>query len=343
MSIRRSKTSQVAAGEHLGTVQGMTEFVAIVDAGSLSAAARALKLPRPTLSRRLARLEQRLGVRLLHRSTRRMRVTPAGAELCRRARPIVAATKEAIAAVQRLDDVPRGLLRVAAPPGSGGGVVGAMVLAYLAKYPEVQVALESSARHVDLVAEGFDVAIRAGAVRDTSLIGRQILRTRVVAVASPAYLDAFGRPEHPDELRDHRCVLGYEHGERPTAEWPLYAGGTTTVTGPLSTNDMELALQAALVGAAIGLIPEVFLDEPLKRGSLEVVLPGVVGAWTPVTIVYPDREFLPPKVRAFVDFAVQHLRHGEGLQAVTADAGRSPSVDADATRLTARSCHRHHG
>lgn len=326
MSSSRSHSLQAGAADELGSAQGMAEFVAIVDAGSLSAAARELSLPRPTLSRRLARLEQRLGVRLLHRSTRRMRLTAAGDELYRRARPILAATKEALAAVQRLDDVPRGLLRVAAPPGSGGGIIGAMVLDYVARYPEVRVALESSSRHVDLVAEGFDVAIRGGVVRDTSLIGRQILRSRVVAVASPAYLATFGRPMHPAELSEHRCVLGYEAGERPTSEWPLQDGGTTTVTGQLSTNDMELALQAALSGASIALIPEVFLDEQIKSGRLEVVLPEVVGALSSVTVVYPDRAYLPPKVRAFVDLAVERLRESGGTPPRAAE-WRSQSMD----------------
>ncbi|MCO4760325.1 MAG: LysR family transcriptional regulator [Myxococcales bacterium] len=299
---------QVRAADASALSEGLVEFVAIVEAGSLTGAADALGLPRPTLSRRLSRLEERMAVRLFHRTTRKLTPTPGGTELYRRARPIVDATREAWDAVRRMDDVPRGLLRISGPPGGGGAMMGDLITRYLAENPEVQVALETSARHVDLAAEGFDVAIRAGIVRDESLIGRHLWQSRLMAVASPAYLKVNGRPTTPADLAGHNCVVSYEMGKRPGRSWPLLDGGSVEIDGRIATNDMGLSMHAALSHQAIAMVPEAFAGELITRGKIERVLPDQVGALSPITIVYPEREFLLPKVRAFVDLAVEIMR-----------------------------------
>ena len=278
-------------------------FVAIVDAGSVSEAARLLHVPRATLSRQLARLESRLGTRLLHRSTRRMMLTTAGDRLYARARALVQAAEAAVESVQRLDDTPRGLLRVSGPPMQNVQM-GSLFATYMRRYPEVSVELESTTRHVDLVAEQVDVAVRAGIVREPNLIARTLLQTEMLAVASPAYLEEYGEPTHVDDLSSHRCMRGFEGGSRPSNSWLLRSGATTDVDGPLVTNDLMVMFGAALDGRGIALLPLPLVQPDLDQGRLRSVLPDAVGFSSPLSLVWVEREFVDPKIRAFVEVAV---------------------------------------
>lgn len=294
----------------MDTTAGFEEFVRTVDEGSVSAAARSLGVPRATLSRRLGRLEERLGVRLLHRSTRRLKLTRAGEELYPRARRIVEEAIAAQDAVRRLDEVPRGLLRVSVPINIDLSMA-PFIDSFLAAYPDVELEVWATTRHLDLIAEGIDVALRGGLVADGSLIGRRVLATELAGVASPDYLDARGRPTDPEELADHECILGFLRGERPERFWPLHDGSRIPVSGRLITNDVELRLAVALQGRGIALLPLSFCLGALAAGRLERVLEGALGSAAYLTLVYPEREFLDPKVRAFVDHAAMHLRPRE--------------------------------
>jgi DNA-binding transcriptional LysR family regulator len=276
-------------------------FVHTVDARSLSRAAVELGLPRVTVSRRLARLEERLGVRLVRRTTRRLALTDAGEELYRRARVVLGAVREAEAAVRRTDGVVRGLLRVSAPP-SGRGGFNDLFLDFLERYPEVRLEVEFAARHVDLVGSGYDVAIRASSDLDPGLIARSLARIRLLAVASPAYLARAGVPETPADLARHACLVGFADGARPVTHWPLVDGGKVRVEGALASNALELLLDAALRGRGIAFLPELLIQEPLRQGAIVQVLAGAVGAMSQLAVVYAEREFLPPVVRAFVNF-----------------------------------------
>jgi len=284
-------------------------FVAIVEAGSVSEGARALRMPRATLSRQLGRLEERLGTRLLHRSTRRMVPTPAGETLYARARGLLDAAQAAVESVQRLDDVPRGPFRVSAAPVQTP-VLGEMLAEFVKTYPAVSVQLETTTRHVDLVAEHIDVALRAGVIREPTLIARPLVRTELVAVASAAYLDTRGSPAEVSELAGHACMGGFERGARPGSTWPLLAGGSTPISGPLVSNDMIALKGAALGGLGIALLPSLLIESELQSGRLVPVLPGVVGLRTSLSLVWVEREFIDPKVRAFVEFAVRWAADG---------------------------------
>ena len=286
---------------------GFQEFVHIVDEGSISAAARVLGLPRATLSRRLGRLEDRLGVRLLHRNTRRLAPTQAGEELYRRARRLLTEATEAEEAVRRLDGVPRGLLRVTSPPLGGNEQLAVAFRSFLHRYPDVTLELFTTMRHVDLVKEGLDVALRGGTVRDPALVARRLRTTRVMAIASPAYVEARGMPQSVAELVHHNCVCGYDPVTlRPVRAWPLLGGGSVPVRGRIATNDLELAVSIALSGDAIALcpseVPRILGAEP---GALLEVLPDEIGRQGGLSVVYPEREHLDPKVRAFVDHMVE--------------------------------------
>ncbi len=310
----------------MDSTQGLEEFVAIVETGSISAAARSLGAPRPTVSRRLKQLEERLGVRLAHRSTRRFLLTRAGQELFTRARRIVAEARAAEEAIRRLDDVPRGLLRVAAPSGGAGTFLNDCLVGFLERWPEVELEVVHDPRHVDLAGEGFDVALRGGQGRDPSLIARKLLGTRMVAVASPSYLDRVGRPSSPRGLAAHECFARYAGGAEPVRRWPLLEGGEVAVSGRLSGNDMGLQLRAATRGMGIAMAPLGNAQLQIDDGLLEIVLPGVLGREIALYVVYIDRELLDPKVRAFVDHMVETFAGDEVHEQLYASLVRPPPL-----------------
>jgi DNA-binding transcriptional LysR family regulator len=282
-------------------------FVAAVDAGSISGAAAELGLPRATVSRRLARLEERLDTRLLHRTTRSQTTTEAGVEYYRHARAILDAVDLATRAVAQPDAEPRGLLRISLPPLRPGTLEG-LLLAFLDEHPQVELEVIASTAHEDLRERNIDVAWRAGVDFDPSLVARKLARTDLVAVAAPAYLERAGRPATVDELLEHRCIVGFVHGERPATHWPQRGGGAVRIRARLATNDLGLQIAAVVGGRGIGLLPRMLVAPHLERGGLEAVLPDDVGADSQVALVYPDRHHLKPPVRAFVDHAVRWFR-----------------------------------
>ncbi|MCB9677241.1 MAG: LysR family transcriptional regulator [Alphaproteobacteria bacterium] len=278
-------------------------FVRVVEGGSVATAARELGLPRATVSRRLARLEERLGARLLHRTTRKQGLTDAGDELYRHARIILAAVSEAEEALRRHDDVPRGLVRVSLPPPDSR--FHGLLSTFLERCPEVQVEAEWSSRYVDLVAEGFDVAVRAGhSPLDEGLIARRIGAMCTGAWASEAYLEAHGVPRVPADLDQHTCLLGFAQGVRPVTHWPLRDGGQVRVRGRLVTNDIHSIAHAAGRGLGIALLPDIYARS-VADGPLVQVLADHVGAGGHLSIVYAAKEFMPAAVRAFVDHVVE--------------------------------------
>ena len=288
----------------MSTADGFEEFVAVVECDSITGAAEKLGLPRPTVSRRLAKLEERLSVRLLHRTTRQLTLTRQGKQLFERARLIVEAAREAEEEVRRLDDVPRGLLRLSIPPAVPEEVFSAWVTAYLRKYPEVRMEVVATSAHVDLVAEGFDLAIRRGEGEDQSLIRRILAVNRVIAVASPGYLETHGTPLMPEELCDHNCLVGFRSGTTPNRRWPLLDGGFIEVSGTLSTNQHDMRIAAARQGLGIALVVDRTAQPALDAGALIQVLPESIGRREVVGFVYPEREFVEPKVTAFIDLVL---------------------------------------
>lgn len=281
-------------------------FVRIADAGSVSGAAQDLGLPRATVSRRLARLEERLGVRLIHRTTRRLHLTDAGDALYPKARAIVVAVQAASQAVALQDpNEPSGLLRVSVPPLSQPGLRN-LLLRFLQRYPRVDLEVVSTSRHEDLLAGNIDVAWRAGVHFDPGLVARRLLSTDLVALATPAYLARAGTPETLADLEHHTCLLGYARGERPATHWPLRDGGKVRVHGRLVSNQLTLLSDAVRRDLGIAMLPAAWIQDggpPLTR-----ILPEVLGATSQVALVYPDRRLLKPAVRAFVDFVVEDVR-----------------------------------
>lgn len=275
-------------------------FAKIVEAKSVSRAAAELRVPRATLGRRLARLEERLGVRLLRRTTRSLALTDAGDALYRHARIVLDAVHHAAASVRQTDGAVRGDLRVSVPPMISHSFY-AMVADFAARYPEVRLQIDVSTPVVDLQAGDHDVAIRAGTEIQPGLIARTLARDPVVAVASPEYLEEHGTPTTRRDLASHRCLMGFARGEVPQTHWPTPRGGKIHVEGVFFSNDLFLRCETALRGVGITMLPLVVVRPFLERGDLVRVLADAVGGESRIAVVYAEREFLSPAVRAFVD------------------------------------------
>jgi DNA-binding transcriptional LysR family regulator len=285
-------------------------FSRTVDAKSLSRAAAELGVPRATLGRRLARLEERLGTRLLRRTTRSLVLTDSGEVLYRHARIVLDAVASAEASVRQTHDVVRGDLRVSVPPMMTESFR-ELLIGFAERYPELRVQVHFSSELVDLQRAGYDVAIRASSEIQPGLIARTLAREPVLAVAAPSYVAAHGLPRTRRDLRQHRCLLGFARGELPQSHWTVAGGGKLHVEGTFCSNDVLLLRDAALRGLGIAFLPLLLVYPSLESGALVHVLRGSLTAEVRIAVVYPEREFVPAQVRAFVDavtaWAPEHL------------------------------------
>jgi DNA-binding transcriptional LysR family regulator len=280
-------------------------FVAVVLHGGFAAAGRQLDMPRSTLSRQIQRLEQRIGVRLLQRTTRHIGLTSAGERYYARCRSAVEAIVEAERAVAEQSTEPRGTLRIATVNLSTLGWMMDGVADFRLRYPDIELVFDMSHRRADIIAEGVDVAIRGGVMDDSSLIARKLIDSSLLLYASPEYLRRQGRPRSIAQLSEHRGVL-------------LTPSGPLCVSGPegavelsfgavMRANDMPFVRGMVIRGMGIGLLEDAMATPAVRAGQLVQVLPdyGIIGPGG-LFVVYPSRQHVPAKVRAFVDFIVAH-------------------------------------
>jgi len=285
-------------------------FVAVMKAGSLTAAARELGVTPPAVSKRLALLEERLGARLLHRTTRRASLTQEGEVYLAGARRILDEIREMEDVLSASTAVPRGLLRVNAPLGFGRSHIAPAVSDFAKRQEAVEVQLQLTDRPLPLVEESIDVGIRFGDAPDTRLIARRIAANRRVICASPAYLKRRGRPRTPADLARHDCLV-LRQNESAYGTWHFTRGRrheTVKVKGRLSSNDGEAVLRWALDGHGILMRAEWDAAKYLKSGRLVLLLEDYALPPADIFAVYPERHHLSAKVRAFVDFLVERLR-----------------------------------
>jgi molybdate transport repressor ModE-like protein len=286
--------------ESLGALQ---VFVRIAETGSFSAAARDLGLSKSVASKKLAALEDRLGARLINRTTRRLSLTEVGSAFLERAQRILAELEEAERAVGRLSAEPRGVLRVNAPMSFGILHVAPALGDFMTRYPDVSVALDLGDRQVDLVDEGYDVAVRIAALPESSLVARRLAPVRRVVCASPAYWERHGLPVHPRDLGGHEGLI-YTYQPLPN-EWRFRDGDgslTVHVDGRLKANNGDALREAALAGLGVCMAPTFIVGEALRTGRLRAVLEDFALDTLAIYAVYPHRRHLSAKVRAFVDF-----------------------------------------
>jgi DNA-binding transcriptional LysR family regulator len=288
---------------------GMPEFAAVVEAGSFTAAASALRTAKSSLSDAVRGLEERLGVRLLERTTRQVRPTEAGLVFyarCRRALDEAAAGRTE---TQALAAGPLGRLRVAAPEGFCRRYLVPGLAGFLAAYPSIEVEVQEEAAAVRLVEKGLDLAIRIAPALEPGLVARRLATSLVVIVAAPSYLAAHGAPAQPDEVARHRCVGFSPLAWRDT--WRFVAAGqelAVRVRPRLLTNSTESLVAAALAGIGLVAVPEWAVADALAAGSLARVLADFPAPPSTIYAVYPSNRLIPPKVRAFVEYVQRELK-----------------------------------
>jgi DNA-binding transcriptional LysR family regulator len=285
-------------------------FVAIVEAGSLVNAARRLRRSPPTVTRALSALEERIGLRLVARTTRRLAPTEAGSALADRARGLLANYDEAMLGVSRAPV--RGVLRITAPVQFGRRHVAPIVSAFLNEYPEVRVELSLNDRNVDLIEEGFDLAVRIGPLADSSLVARQVGSVRRIVVASPEYLARRGVPLTPPDLAAHDTIFGMARSS--AREWrfgPSARGAIVRLAPRLLVDDVEAQLQAAQAGRGIARPLSYQVTEQLAAGSLIRLLQDFEPESLPVQLVTPSRAYMAAKIRAFLDLAARVFRDAD--------------------------------
>lgn len=293
----------------MGHSQELALVVALVRAGSFSAAARELGVTPAAVSKRLAQIEARLGVRLLNRSTRRIGLTAEGELYLENARRILDELEELDRLISSRQAEPSGLLKVNAPLGFGRTYVAPAIALFSRRHPAVGVQLELTDHAVDFMRDGFDVAIRFGELPDTRLIARRIAPNRRLVCASPRYLDAHGRPQVPHDLLRHQCIV-LRQNEEAYNLWRFSRGRhseTVKVRGQLSSNDGEVTMTWGLAGLGILQRAEWDLARYLRSGRLEQVLADYQLPPADIYAVFPEKHHLSAKVRLFVDFLVEHF------------------------------------
>jgi DNA-binding transcriptional LysR family regulator len=275
-------------------------FARVAQAGSFTAAAVQLGMPKSTVSRKVSDLEERLKARLLQRTTRRLSLTDVGRTYYDYCARIVGEIEDGERAVSRLQESPRGLLRVTAPINVA--FLGPIVGDYLKRYPEVRLDLFCTARAVDLVEERFDLGIRAGTLADSTLIARSLGSARWFLVATPAYLKTRGRPRSPDDLKKHDCLLfGAGIDNASVRLEKADASVQVALSARLMVTDMDVLHAVAAAGRGIALLPASRCAEDLRARRLERVLPGWNAPATAVHVVYPSTRHMSPKVKTFVE------------------------------------------
>lgn len=284
-------------------------FVQVVRDGSFTKAAERLELSRSVVSKYVTRLEERLGARLLNRTTRRLSLTEAGRIFYERSRRGLEDIEEAEAEVSRLQEEPRGVLRVNSPMSFGILHIAPLLPDFLAENPEITVDMNLDDRKVDVIEEGFDVSIRITDLPDSSLVARRLGPCRHAIVAAPTYLKKHGTPQTPDELRNHN-IIAYQYQESAT-DWHFLAPDkkqiTVPVSGSIQMNNSLALRQALLGGVGITRTPTFVVGEDIATGRLVSLLKNYETLEVSIYLVYPQRRHLSPKVRAFVDFVAARI------------------------------------
>ena len=296
-----------------GRLEDMALFARIVERGSLSAAALDLGMSKSLVSRRLGQLEDRLGARLVNRTTRRLALTDIGREFNERARRVLLEADEAEACAHEASGELRGRLRMAAPVSFGYLHLAAALAGFLAEHPKVEVELELNDRFVDLVGEGYDLGIRSGQLEDSSLVVRPIASARIQLAAAPAYIARHGAPETPNELARHVCLV---YGNQPAGRvWRFRVKDkwiTPAIRPQLVANNGDVLCRAAVEGLGIVALPSFILGTAIAAGSLRLLLPELPMPEQPIQAIYPGGRPVPQRLRGFIDFIASYFaRHGD--------------------------------
>jgi DNA-binding transcriptional LysR family regulator len=308
----------------------MAVFARVVESASFAAAARHFDMSPAMVSKHVRTIEERLGVRLLNRTTRRVSATEVGQDYYERCLRILSELEDADRAAGDLQAAPRGLLRVTTSVSFGARQLAPMIADYLDAYPDVSIDLSLHDNYVDLLEERIDLAIRLGQLSDSSLIARKLCAVEMVLCASPGYLKANGTPQKPRDLTKHRCLI-YTHAASRAWSFVDRAGKeeVVRVSGRLSANSGDALLALAVKDAGITLAPDYLVGDDLTAGGLIRLLPDYTTQDTPVYAVYPHSRYLSAKTRTFIDFLASRLAH---LPQIEQDGGNIKTDDAPLPR-----------
>ncbi|MFQ2283107.1 LysR family transcriptional regulator [Aeromonas dhakensis] len=276
-------------------------FATVVEQGSFTGAAELLGMPKSSVSQKISRLESQLGVRLLQRTTRRLSLTPQGEVYVEQCRALLALARSANLAMARLRAAPAGRVRITAPEATGTLLLGRILAEFRALYPEVVLELTLCDEQLDLVGEGYDLALRAAPLKDSSLICRRIGQVPRYLVAAPAYLAAHGMPQQLSELGRYACLV---HTSLPV--WPLQEGGWRP-QGACISNSLLALRELAINEGGIALLPHHVCEGDLASGRLQKVLSELAVPPNPFYLIYPSREHLAPALRSLMDFVAERL------------------------------------
>jgi len=283
-------------------------FVKVVEAGSFARAAKSLEMPKSTVSAKVSSLERRLGVTLIRRTTRQLHVTDAGQTYYKDCLQAIGQIARADEMVTQTQARPNGLLRLTAPVELGTTLLPDVIVEFNKRYPDVELELLLSDQTMDLIGEGVDLAIRAGELKDSSLISKKLGAVHFATFASPRYLKKRGRPKSPQDLKDHRCIGFLPMGSK---EWRLIGpkgAQTVRLNQHITTNDLDLVKSLALSGMGVALLPTFLCQYELQGDRLVRIL----GEWrsnlNPVHFVYAPQKFIPPKMTTFVSVATEMIR-----------------------------------
>ncbi len=285
-------------------------FAKVVEQGSFTGAARALGLPKTTVSRKVQDLEERLGAQLLNRTTRRLGLTEAGTVYHDHSQRIARELDEAESAVSQLQGGPRGWLRITASYSIGILWIAPLLGEFHRRYPDIRIDMQLSSDKVDLIAAEIDVALRIGALPDSSLVARKLATLRTQVYASPHYLDTYGEPLHPDDLQHHRVLAMQKNRRGNRFVWSLSDGSALTefpVNPIMVANDPAPLTGALVCGEGLLMSSDVTIKPLVENGSVRRVLGGWVGPELELNAVFAGGRVMSPKVRAFVDFLVDRL------------------------------------
>ncbi|MEK2644894.1 LysR family transcriptional regulator [Bdellovibrio sp. BCCA] len=284
-------------------------FVKVVQVGSFHQAAKQLDMPNSTVSAKVSSLEKRLGVTLLHRTTRKLQVTEAGQAFFNRSLNAIQELQGAEEEVTSNQGEPQGLLRITAPSALGSSLLPDVVAKCLSKYPKIQVELIFADRIVDLISEGVDLAIRAGELSDSSLVAKKLGVGYFAPFASASYLKNHGTPLHPKELREHSCLQFSPLGKE---KWELVNKNknkvTVSLSGRLIADDLNVIKDLVLAGEGIALLPTFICEMETKKNKLVRILPDWRSDVRPISFVYPPQKFVNPKLKAFMNLAIDDLK-----------------------------------
>ena len=282
-------------------------FAAVVDAKGFSAAGCVLRRPKSSISRSVSRLEARLDTQLLARTTRSLSLTEVGRAYYDRAIRALEQLEDAERFALERSHQPGGTLRITAPIDFGGDLLAKVLTDFQAHYPDIRLVISFSNRQIDMTAEGFDIAIRAGRLQDSSLVMKRLVTSRARLFASPVYLKKHGTPDPPESLKAHRCLI---FGRSANASWQLTREGKQVevrLQRAVCADDYGFLHRLVLRGEGIARLPWVIVRDSEAQGRLQAVLPDYCGVESHVSLVYPSAHHLPAKTRAFIDFAAAAL------------------------------------